>query len=57
MNEKVLSSDHIYLTKDVDGIVDLYMRKSEYDKAINFFSKEIRCIRKSSTNLTNRTVY
>ena len=41
MNEKVLFSDHIYLTKDLNGIVSTYKKNDEYKKAITFCNTKL----------------
>ncbi len=34
MNEKVLSSEHIYLTKDLNRIINTYNKNGEFGKAV-----------------------
>jgi tetratricopeptide (TPR) repeat protein len=36
MNEKVLSSEHIYLTKYLNRIINAYNKNGEYEKAMHF---------------------
>jgi len=41
MNEKVLSSEHIYLTKDLNGIINMHNKNGEYEKAIHFCNMKL----------------